>query len=157
MANTKFYYNGQVVRTSATKTYTHAVLVAHNDGKGKIALEDGRTAGVFGCCGRPDLVQAKVDEASQACGSENVVVVELTTEEPTKAKKSSKKVTKTASVIVYTFTGMKIQGVHKAVLNNGEWVVEFNKGVTHTFDSKTMKQTDSNNFKFANRVEIVSC
>ena len=154
MANTKFYYNEQVIRTSATKTYTHAVLVIHNDGRGKITLEDGRTAGVWGCCSRPDLVEAKVKEASQAWGSENIVVVELTTKAPTRAKKSSNRVSKTANVIVYTFTGMKIQGTHKAALNKGIYTVEFNNGVTHTFDSKTMKQLDSKNEKFANRIEL---
>ena len=61
---------------------------------------------------------------------------------------------KVVEVIVYTFTGMKIQGTHKASLNKGIYTVEFNNGVTHTFDSKTMKQLDSKNEKFANRIEL---
>ena len=70
----------------------------------------------------------------------------LKVEEPKKQK--------VVEVIVYTFTGMKIQGTHKASLNKGIYTVEFNNGVTHTFDSKTMKQLDSKNEKFANRIEL---
>lgn len=70
----------------------------------------------------------------------------LKVEEPKKQK--------VVEVIVYTFTGMKIQGTHKAALNKGIYTVEFNNGVTHTFDSKTMKQLDSKNEKFANRIEL---
>lgn len=62
---------------------------------------------------------------------------------------------KLVEVVIYTFTGMKIQNTHRATLENGVYTVEFKNGVTHTFDSKTMKQTDSNNPKFANRIELV--
>lgn len=156
MANTKFYYNGQVVRTSATKTYTHAVLVA--DTKcGTITLEDGRTARMVGCCGRPDLVPSKVKEAEKM-GFKEIVVVELTTEAPVKStKKSSKKPAKdytVVDVVIYTFTGMKIQKTRQAELENDIYLVPTNKGVLK-FDAKTLKQLGCKNPKFANRIELV--
>lgn len=156
MANTKFYYNGQVIRTSATKTYTHAVLVV--DGKSnKITLEDGRTAGMIGCCGRPDLVPSKVKEAEKM-GYKEIVVVELTTKASAKGtKKVSNKPAKdynVVDVVIYTFTGMKIQNTRQAELENGIYLVPTNKGVLK-FDAKTLKQVECKNPKFANRIELV--
>lgn len=61
-------HNGQTVTRKSHRTYTHAVLV-----------ESEGTVGAWGWVGRPDLVAAKVNEASKAyAGRGKVVAVPVT-------------------------------------------------------------------------------
>lgn len=59
-------------------------------------------------------------------------------------------------VVIYTFTGMRIQNTRQAELQNGVYLVPTNNGVLK-FDSKTLTQIECKNPKFANRIEIVNC
>lgn len=56
-------------------------------------------------------------------------------------------------VIIYTFTGMKIQNVRQAELENGIYLVPTKNGILK-FDAKTLTQIECKNPKFANRIEL---
>lgn len=57
-------------------------------------------------------------------------------------------------VEMYTFTGMKIQHVRQAELENGVYLVNTKKGFLK-FDAKTLTQIDCKNPKFANKIKIL--
>lgn len=94
-----------------------------------------------------------IDADGDECSWGGFRLLKIEDETP-KTKKTSKKQDKVVNVVIYTFTGMRIQNERQAKLVDGIYLVPTKNGMLE-FDAKTMKQVNAKNPKFANTIKLV--